>query len=48
MSKKNEYTLKIIKVGNSIGVILPKKDYQFRDVEPGRDWVKIQINEVVR
>ena len=48
MSKKNEYILKVIKVGNSIGVILPKKDYQFRDVDPGRDWVKIEFKEVIR
>ena len=48
MPKKNEYTLKVIKVGNSIGVILPKKAFDFKDIEPYRDWMKIQINEVVR
>ena len=48
MGKNNEHTLKVIRVGNSIGVILPKKEFEFRDLEPYRDWVKITIKEVVR
>ena len=48
MPKKREFTVKVIKVGNSIGVLLPKKDIEFKDIEPYKDWLKIQINEVIR
>ena len=48
MTKKKEYTLKVIKVGNSIAVLLPKKDYEFKDVEPYKTWLKIQVNEVLQ
>lgn len=47
MAKQPQYTLKVIRIGNSLGVILPKKDYQFRDLEKD-DWIKIQLNEVLR
>lgn len=47
MAKQQTYTLKVIRIGNSLGVILPKKDYQFRDLEKD-DWVKIQLEGVLR
>lgn len=37
-----KYNLRIIKIGNSMGVILPKKEYEFRDVKPG-DWLELQM-----
>ena len=33
---------KVIKIGNSNGVILPKSEYEFHDLNPG-DWVEIKI-----
>lgn len=47
MAKKDERIVKVIRIGNSIGVILPKKEYEFRDLEPG-DWVKIEYKGAVR
>ena len=36
---------KIIKIGNSLGVTLPKKGYSFRDLEAG-DWIEITIKKM--
>lgn len=47
MAKKDEKILRVVRIGNSIGVILPKKEYEFRDIEP-KDWVKIEFKGVVR
>ena len=47
MAKKDEYTIKCRKVGNSIAIILPKRDYIFRDLEPG-DWIKVEFKGIVR
>lgn len=47
MTKKDEYTIKCRKVGNSIAIILPKRDYIFRDLEPG-DWIKVEFKGIVR
>lgn len=47
MAKKPQYTLKVIPIGNSLGIILPKKNYEFRDLEKGQ-WVKIQLKGVLR
>ena len=47
-TKNKEMTLKVIQIGNSIGVILPKKDYEFRDAKPYVDWVKLEFKGFVR
>lgn len=46
--KDSEYILKVIQVGNSIGIILPKKDFNFRDLTPYQDWVKVEFKGVLR
>lgn len=45
---QKKYTLKVIRVGNSIGVILPKKEFDCKDLEPYVDWVKVTIEPVRR
>lgn len=36
---------KIIKIGNSVGIILPKNDFHCKDLEKG-DWLEIQFKKV--
>lgn len=36
---------KIIKIGNSLGVTFPKKDYDCRDLAQG-DWIEITFKKV--
>lgn len=33
---------KIVKIGNSQGVILPRTDYEFKDLEVG-EWIEITV-----
>ena len=47
MGKKDEYVVKVRKVGNSNCIILHKMLYQFRDLKPG-DWVRIEFKGVIR
>lgn len=44
--KKPVVIRKVIKLGGSYAVTLPKKEYAFRDLEAGQ-WLKITV-EVVR
>jgi antitoxin component of MazEF toxin-antitoxin module len=42
-----KHILRIIKIGNSIGVILPRKTYEFKDLEVG-DWIECKEVRKIR
>lgn len=46
MTTPKKHIVKVIKVGNSIGILLPKSNYDFKDLVPYQDWVKITLEKV--